>query len=328
MEKIRWGILGTGRIAGDFATGLGAEEDAEVVAVGSRAQATADAFGQRFDIPNRHPTYDALAADPDADIIYVATPHPLHKENTITCLRAGKAVLCEKPFAMNSGEVQEMIDCARTHGRFLMEAMWTRFLPHIQEMKQRIEEGQIGDIRLILADFCYRAELDPEKRTFNPALGGGALLDIGVYPFALAHHLLGGPARIVSLAHLGVTEVDEQVGILFQYDDGALAVMSAAIRASTPHSLVISGTEGEIVAQEGWWLPSGFTISRDGHAQETVRPDIVGNGWNYQARECGRCLRQGLTEHPLMPLDESLAITRLMDGLRAEWGLRYPMETA
>ena len=328
MEKIRWGILGTGRIAGDFATGLGEEEDAEVVAVGSRAQATADAFGQRFDIPNRHPTYDALAADPDVDIIYVATPHPLHKENTITCLRAGKAVLCEKPFAMNSGEVQEMIDCARTHGRFLMEAMWTRFLPHIQEMKQRIEEGQIGDIRLILADFCYRAELDPEKRTFNPALGGGALLDIGVYPIALAHHLLGGPARIASLAHLGVTEVDEQVGILFQYDDGALAVMSAAIRASTPHSLVISGTEGEIVAQEGWWLPSGFTISRDGHAQETVRPDIVGNGWNYQARECGRCLRQGLAEHPLMPLDESLAITRLMDGLRAEWGLRYPMEKA
>ena len=129
MDKIRWGILGTGRIAGDFATGLAAEEDAEIVAVGSRTQETADRFADRFEIPNRHPTYDALAADPKVDIIYIATPHPLHKENTISCLRAGKAVLCEKPFAINSSEAQEMIDCARANGVFLMEAMWTRFLP-------------------------------------------------------------------------------------------------------------------------------------------------------------------------------------------------------
>lgn len=326
MERIRWGILGTGRIAGDFATGLAAEEDAEVVAVGSRSQKTANAFADRFGIPHRHSTYDALAADPDVDIIYIATPNNLHKENTIACLRAGKGVLCEKPFAINSAEAQEMVDCARASGGFLMEAMWTRFLPHIREMARRIEEGQIGDIRLFQADFCYRAPLNAQQRTFNPELGGGALLDVGVYPISLVHHLLGGPDRIASLAHLGETGVDELAGVLFQYGDGALAVMSTAVRANTPHSLVISGTEGEIRAPDRWWTPSGFTISRDGHDSETVRPGIVGNGWNYQAVECGRCLREGLTEHPLMPLDETLAIMRLLDGLRADWGLRYPME--
>lgn len=326
MEKTRWGILGTGRIAGDFATGLAAEEVAEVVAVGSRSQATADSFADRFGIPNRHPTYDALAADPEVDIIYIATPHPLHKENTIACLEAGKAVLCEKPFAINAAEAQKMIDCARANGVFLMEAMWTRFLPHIREMARRIQEGQIGDIRLIQADFCYRAAIDPEKRTFNPELGGGALLDIGVYPISLTHHLLGSPARIASMAHLGETGVDELAGILFQYEDGALAVMSTAVRANSPDSLLISGTEGEIRAANRWWAPSGFTITRDGREPETVQPEIIGNGWNYQAVECGRHLREGRTEHELMPLDESLAIMRLMDGLRKEWGLRYPME--
>ena len=326
MEKIRWGILGTGRIAGDFATGLAALEDAELVAVGSRTQESADRFAERFDIPHRHPTYDALAADPDVDIIYIATPHTLHKENTITCLRAGKGVLCEKPFAINSAEAQEMIDCARASGGFLMEAMWTRFLPHIREMARRISDGQIGDIRLIQADFCYRAPLNPERRTFNPELGGGALLDVGVYPISLAHHLLGEPARIASLAHLGETGVDELAGILFQYDDGALAVLSTAVRASTPQTLVISGTQGEIRTHDRWWAPAGFTISRDGHEAETVLPATVGNGWNYEAAACGRCLREGLTEHELMPLDETLAIMRLMDGLRADWGLRYPME--
>ncbi len=326
MDKTRWGILGTGRIAGDFATGLAAEEDATVVAVGSRTQDTADRFADRFGIPNRHPTYDALAADPEVDIIYIATPHPLHRENTIACLQAGKAVLCEKPFAINAAEAQEMIDCARANGVFLMEAMWTRFLPHIREMARRIQEGQIGDIRLIQADFCYRAPMNPALRAFDPKLGGGALLDIGVYPISLAHHLLGEPARTASLAHLGETGVDELAGMLFQYEDGALAVMATAVRANSPDSLLISGTQGEIRAESRWWAPSGFTITRDGCEPETVHPDIVGNGWNYQAVECGRSLRAGRTEHELMPLDESLAIMRLMDGLRAEWGLRYPME--
>ncbi len=326
MDKTRWGILGTGRIAGDFATGLAAEEDATVVAVGSRTQDTADRFADRFGIPNRHPTYDALAADPEVDIIYIATPHPLHRENTIACLQAGKAVLCEKPFAINAAEAQEMIDCARANGVFLMEAMWTRFLPHIREMARRIQEGQIGDIRLIQADFCYRAPMNPALRAFDPKLGGGALLDIGVYPISLVHHLLGEPARIASLAHLGETGVDELAGMLFQYEDGALAVMATAVRANSPDSLLISGTQGEIRAESRWWAPSGFTITRDGREPETVHPEIVGNGWNYQAVECGRSLRAGRTEHELMPLDESLAIMRLMDGLRAEWGLRYPME--
>lgn len=326
MEKIRWGILGTGRIAGDFATGLAAVEDAEIVAVGSRSQSSADAFADRFDIPNRHPSYTDLAADPQVDIIYVATPHSLHKDNTILCLEAGKAVLCEKPFAINAGEAWEMIDCARATGNFLMEAMWTRYLPHMRALMARIEAGEIGEVRLIQADFCYRSRVNPDSRTFDPALGGGALLDVGVYPIALAHQILGDPARIASLAHLGETGVDELAGILFQYDSGALAVMTTAVRANSTHAAVISGTEGQILIHERWWGPSSFTITRDGHEPETVHPETVGNGWNYEAVECGRCLREGLTESPLMPLDETLQIMRLLDKLRADWGLRYPME--
>lgn len=326
MEKIRWGILGTGRIAGDFARGLTAVEDAELAAVGSRTAESANAFADKFSVPTRHASYAALANDPNVDIVYVATPHSLHKENTILCLEGGRAVLCEKPFAINTGEAEAMIATARRTGLFLMEAMWTHCLPHMQEIARLIADGAIGEIRVIQADFCYRSRMNPASRLYRLELGGGALLDVGVYPIALAYRFLGQPDEIRSWAHLGETGIDENAGILFGYKNSALAVMTTSVRANTSHIARISGSAGEIVIHERWWGPSGFTLRRDGHDPVEIRPETVGNGWNYEAVEAGRCLRAGLLESPTVPHADTLAVIRLLDGLRAEWGLRYPME--
>jgi predicted dehydrogenase len=326
MDTIRWGILGSGGIAGKFATGLAELEDAQLVAVGSRSAESAAAFGERFGIPRRYASYEALAHDPDVDVIYVATPHTLHYENALLCLKAGKAVLCEKPFTINAGQAAALIAEARRRGLLLMEAMWTRFLPHMVALRQTIDGGVIGDIRLLRADFCFRTSVNPASRLFDPALGGGALLDVGVYNISLASWLLGTPGLSVSIARIGTTGVDEQAAIIFGYDQGQMALLATAIRTSTPSEALIAGTDGSIRVHAPYWGPSSFTISRPGQADEHVAPACVGNGYNYEAAEVMRCLRAGRAESEVMPLDESLAIMRTMDELRAEWGLRYPSE--
>jgi predicted dehydrogenase len=326
MDTIRWGILGAGGIAGKFATGLTALDDARLVAVGSRSAESAAAFAERFTIPRRHASYEALAHDPDVDAIYVATPHPMHYENALLCLRAGKAVLCEKPFTINAGQAADLVAEARQGGVLLMEAMWTRFLPHMVALRQAIDSGAIGEIRLLKADFCFRTNVNPAGRLFDLALGGGALLDVGVYNISLASWLLGTPTRILSLAQLGTTGVDEQAAMIFGYDKGQMALLATAIRTSTPSEALIAGTDGSIRVHAPYWGPSSFTISCPGQADEHIAPACVGNGYNYEAAEIGRCLREGRTESDIMPLDESLAIMRTMDKLRAEWGLRYPGE--
>jgi predicted dehydrogenase len=198
-RRIRWGILGTGRIAGQFARGLAALDDAELVAVGSRAAQTAAEFADEHGVPHRHASYADLAADPDLDAIYVATPHPFHKGNSLLCLGAGKAVLCEKPFTINAAEAEEVVAAARGQGRFLMEAMWTRFVPAAARVRELLAEGAIGEVRMLRADFGYRAGIDPNGRLFNLALGGGALLDVGVYTVSFASMVFGAqPSQITS----------------------------------------------------------------------------------------------------------------------------------
>jgi predicted dehydrogenase len=326
MDTIRWGILGAGGIAGKFAAGLAVMDDAQLVAVGSRSVDSANAFGERFAIPRRHASYDALVNDPEVDAIYVATPHPMHYENSLLCLRAGKAVLCEKPFTINARQTAELIAEARQRNVLLMEAMWTRFLPHMVALRQTIDSGAIGEVRLLKADFCFRTNVNPTSRLFDLTLGGGALLDVGVYNISLASWLLGTPKQIVSQAQLGSTGVDEQAAIIFGYDQGQMALLATAIRTSTPSEALIAGTNGSIHIRAPWWGPSSFTISRSGQEDEHVAPACVGNGYNYEAAEIGRCLREGRAESAIMPLDESLAIMQTMDKLRAEWGLRYPGE--
>lgn len=325
MNPIRWGIIGSGNIAGQFARGLSVLDDAALVAVGSRRQETADRFGDEFDVPHRHASYEDLAADPDVDIVYIATPHSLHRENTLLCLEAGKAVLCEKPFAINAAEAREMVARAREKKLLLMEAIWTRFLPHYAQTLDRVRDGAIGEIRLLECDFCFRAG-KREGRLFDPALGGGALLDVGIYPVAMAYHYLGRPDHIVTRAHLGATGVDEQAVILFEYENGAQAVLTTGIRINTPHVAVIAGSGGEAMLNPRWWAPSSAILRVDGAEIEEIEPEIEGNGYQFEAAEAMRCLRDGRHESPTVPLDETLAIMELLDEIRAAWGLQYPME--
>jgi len=325
-DTIRWGILGTGNIAASFAHGLAALDDAELIAVGSRTAESAAAFAERFAIPHRHGSYDALASDPDVDAIYVATPHPLHHANALLCLRAGKAVLCEKPFTLNAGQAEQVIEEARRRKLFLMEAMWTRFLPHMTHIRDLIANGAIGEVRMVKADFCFRTAFDPAHRLFDPALGGGALLDVGVYPVALASMVFGAPAQISSVADIGATGVDEQVGIVCRYAGGQLAILSAATRTDTPPEAIVAGTDGCIRVHHSWWAPTSFTLERADQPPETIAPPTVGNGYNYEAAEVMRCIRAGAMESPVMPLDETLSIMRMLDTIRAQIGVRYPGE--
>ena len=229
-NAIRWGILGTGSIAKQFARGLADTPDAVLQSVGSRTQDSADAFGEAFSVPTRHASYEALANDPEVDAIYVSTPHPFHKDNSILCLQAGKAVLCEKPFTINAAEAKAVVEVARARGVFLMEAMWSRFFPAMQQVKKWLDEKAIGEVRLVNADFGFRAGINPEGRLFNPALGGGALLDVGIYATSFASFVLGPhPTRIESMANIGETGVDEQNAVILGYDNGAMALLSLSL---------------------------------------------------------------------------------------------------
>ncbi|MEZ4670250.1 MAG: Gfo/Idh/MocA family oxidoreductase [Anaerolineae bacterium] len=324
-DPIRWGILGTGGIAHKFATGLSVLPSAKLVSVGSRSQASADTFGNEFNIPRRHASYEALAEDPNVDAIYVSTPHPFHKENTILCLKAGKAVLCEKPFTINAAETREVIQVARDQKRFLMEAMWTRFLPAIVRAREMIAGGSIGEVRMLTADFGFRTSFNPQGRLFAPSLGGGALLDVGIYPLSLSFALFGKPTTISSAAHLGETGVDEQSAMLLSYGKGQIALLSSATRTSTAHEAVIYGTEGYIRIPD-WWHANRFTVTVSGYAPQTYEVPHDGNGYCHEAAEVGTCLRGGKLESDTMPLGETLDIMETMDIIRTQWGLKYPTE--
>jgi predicted dehydrogenase len=325
-RKNRWGILGTGAIARTFTQGLALVPDAELVAVGSRNRETADRFADSFSIPNRHGSYEELALDPDVDVVYVATPHSLHYENMLLCLKAGKAVLCEKPFTINAREAEEVIATARAKRLFLMEAMWTRFLPLLHRLRALLEQGAIGEVRMLQADFGFRTSVNPKGRLFDPALGGGALLDVGVYLVSLASMALGVPSKMVSLAHLGETGVDEQAAIVLGYGGGQLAVLSTAIRTNTPQEATFLGTEGYIRIHAPWWRATRLTLERSGREPEVIEAPFPGNGYQYEAIDVGRCLAEGRLESSIMPLDETFAIMTTMDEVRRAWALRYPME--
>lgn len=325
MGTIRWGILGAGGIAASFATGLSFLDDAELVAVGSRAAHTAEAFGERFNIPHRHASYEALVNDPDVDVIYVASPHPYHHPHTLLCLNAGKAVLCEKPFTINATEAADLIRVAREKRLFLMEAMWTRFLPLFVRLRAMLAEGVIGDVRIVHADFSFRAEFNPQGRLFAPELGGGALLDAGIYPVSMASMILGTPTEVTGYAHLGETGVDEQAAIVQRYAGGQLALLATATRTAGPQQVIIRGTTGYITINN-WLRGTQMTISRPGQPDELIEEPLVGNGYNYEAAEVMRCLRAGELESPIMPLDETLTLMQTLDRIRAPWGLRYPSE--
>ena len=324
--KLRWGIIGTGKIAASFAADLRHAKDCQLVAVASRTRDTAEAFGERYAIPRRHASYASLAEDPQVDVAYIATPNTQHYENSALCLQAGKAVLCEKPFTLNAREAAALIGLARQKGLFLMEAMWTRFLPAIEEVRRLLRDGALGEPHLLTADFGRRFRFNRASRLFAPELGGGALLDLGVYPVSLASLVFGPPARISSMATLGSTGVDEQEGILLGYDGGRMAILTASMQTTTPEEATICGTQGLLRIHSPMHAPSRITLIPEDGKPRTSGYAIRGNGLHYQAEEVARCLREGLVESDRMRLEESLQVMQTMDALRAQWGLRYPGE--
>ena len=325
-NKIRWGILAPGRIARKFATGLTYLNDAEIAAVGARSAKSAAAFAADFNVARQHVGYENLAADPDVDVIYVASPHSLHMEHTLLCIDHGKAVLCEKPFTINTAQAKQVIDRAREREVFLMEAVWPRHLPLMAKVRAMVADGVIGDIRMITGDFGFRTNFDPQSRLFDPALGGGGLLDVGVYPVSFAAMLLGVPNRTATMAEIGATGVDEQATIILGYPSGALASILAAIRTRTPSEITIMGTDGLIRIPPPAWTSTKMTIQRAGQVPEEIVLPFEGNGYNYQAAEVHACLRAGKLESDVISLDETLSIMETLDKIRAQWGLTYPME--
>ncbi len=327
QEKVRWGILGPGSISQKFADSLKVVSDAEITAVGSRDIQRANAFADTFNIPHRHGNYIDLADNSEVDVIYVATPHPFHKACAILCLEAGKAVLCEKPLAVDAEQAKRMITCAREQNQFLMEAMWTRFLPVIVKVREWLADGAIGEPRLLTADHASRKVLSTENlegRLFNPELGGGGLLDVGVYTIALAYMVFGAPSKITSLAHIGETNVDEQASILLGYDAGQIANLFCAIRTETLKEARIIGTNGMIHIPE-FWQATSATLTRIGKEPIHIEIPFKRNGFEYQVIEVINCLREGKLESDVMPLDESLSIMKTMDTTRSQWGLKYPI---
>ena len=325
-DPVRWGILGTGWIADQFAQGLDQLAGAELVAVGSRTPESAQRFAEAYNVPHRHGSYQALADDPDVDVIYVATPNPWHRDHTLLCLDSGKPVLCEKPFALNARQAAEMVQVAREKDLFLMEAMWTRFFPLMGKVRALVDEGAIGEVQMLVADLCIQFDLDPSDRRYAPGLGGGALLDLGVYPLSFASMIMGAPSSIEALAHLGETGVDEQAGIVLGYGRGRVGTLYTSIRVDSPVEATILGSEGQIRIHSWWIHPDRLTLSLDGGEATTIQMPFAGNGYQFEAAEVMACLRAGKLESDLMPLDETLSIVETMDTIRARWGLRFPGE--
>ncbi|MFC1421020.1 Gfo/Idh/MocA family protein [Streptacidiphilus cavernicola] len=328
-QKIRWGVLATGGIAADFTQDLKLLPDAEVVAVGSRSKEAAQAFADRFDIPRAHGSWAELAADDGVDIVYVATPHHAHFEAAALCLEAGRAVLCEKPFTLNAADSRALVGIARKHGSFLMEGMWMRCNPAVRKLLALVADGAIGDVGTVHADFAFPGDFAPTHRLRDPALGGGALLDLGVYPVSFAHLLLGSPDTVTAWASLTPEGVDANTGMLLGYDSGALATLSCGITSATPGRAFVGGSAGRIEVPPLFLRPDSFTLYRgtgDDVEPEVFRIPYTGIGFVHEAEEAMRCLREGLVESPLMRWQDTVEVMEVLDTVRARIGVRYPGE--
>src|SRR4051794_50282 len=323
-NPVRWGLMATGGIAHAFAQDLRLLPDCELLAAGSRAQSTADAFAAELGIPRAYGSYAELAADPEIDAIYVSPPHPGHLAATLLALENGKAVLCEKPFAMDRAEAQQMVDAARANGVFLMEAMWTRFLPHVARIREILAAGTLGEVVYLTAEHGQWFVEDPAHRLFAAALGGGALLDLGIYPVSFAHFVFGPPSSITAVSTPAFTGVDATTSMLMRYPSGAHAVLTTTLAAASTNPAAVHGTEARLEIDGTFYVPTSFrVIGRDGEVLESFTSPPEGRGMQYEAAEVNRCLRKGLTESPLLPLDESLEIMGVLDEARSQIGLDY-----
>ena len=323
---LRWGILGPGGIARAFASDL-RTAGLDLVAVGSRSAESAGAFAADFDIARAHGSYEALVSDPEVDIVYIATPHPFHAEQAILALEHGKHVLVEKPFTLTGAEAAAVRDVAVDRGLLAMEAMWTRYLPHMARIREVVASGALGDIRALLADHTQRISSDPAHRLNSLELGGGALLDLGVYPISFAWDILGEPLAITASARLGDTGADTEVATVMSHASGALSTSLSASRAVGPNTAHIIGTEARIDIDRVWYNATSFrVVAADETVLEEYASDIQGRGMQYQAIAAEDYLSRGLTDSELLPIDETVAIMSTLDEIRQLVGVTYPGE--
>jgi len=325
--RLRWGILGTGFIAGLQVPDL-QENGFTVQAVGSRTEESSKAFADGHGISTAHGSYEDLVADPDVDVVYVATPHPFHHANALMALKAGKHVLVEKAFTINAREAQEIVDLAAAKGLVVLEAMWTRFLPHMARIREIIGQGTIGEVRKVLASHNQDLPKDPAHRLNDPALGGGALLDLGIYPISFAFDILGAPQRILASASKTVTGVDRQTSAIFEYAGGAQAIVDCELDAASANRALVIGTEGWIDIESTWYNPVPFTVfDAAGNMVERFDQPVNGRGMQYQAAELERLAGAGATAGSLLPPTETVSIMAAMDEIRRQIRLEYDADT-
>jgi len=321
---LRWGFLGAGWIATEVAKDF-AIAGLHIQAIGARDLDRANAFADTFNIPNRHGSYEALVNDPDVDIIYVTTIHPLHHQHTLLALNAGKHVLLEKPFTINAQEAKEIADLARTKKLFVMEAMWSRFLPSMDAIFEVINSGQLGEIQAVMAD--HSQQLMHVPRMTEIEMGGGALLDLGIYPISFAHRIFGKPDSIVARGTLTANKVDSMTSMIFTYKGGAQAALTTCFYAAGPVTASVIGTEGRIEIDKSFYNQASFTVyNKQGEVVERYEHKIAGEGRQYQAMHTEKCIAESLIESPIMSLDESIEIMQVMDDIRAQIGVKYPTE--
>ncbi len=320
---VRWGILGTGFIAGLQTSDL-VEHGFTVRAVGSRSLDTAREFAGRFGLPTAHGSYEALVNDPGVDVVYVSSPHPFHHEHALLALNAGKHVLVEKPFAMNAWQAQEVVELAATKGLVVLEAMWTRYLPHMVRIRELVRSGVLGEVRTVIADHNQNLPKDPAHRLNDPALGGGALLDLGIYPVSFAFDVFGAPEKIQAAASMTGTGVDRQTAVIFEYTDGQQAVLHCALDTAGPNRASVIGTRGSVEVDSVWYTPGGFTRYDDGgNVVERYEQPVTGRGMQYQAWELERLIAEGAGTNTILPPEESVQVMAALDAIRSLIGLSY-----
>ena len=327
--NIRWGILGCGRIARKFAADLHLVADAELTAIASRNKETLELFAKDFPCKHLHNSYEALAANDEVDVIYVATPHSHHYEHTMLCLNHNKAVLCEKAFAINSRQAKEMIKTAKERKVFLMEALWTKFLPHYKKLQELLQQKALGEIKSVLVNFGFKTSDKSPQRLFDPLLGGGTLLDIGIYNVFITMSVLGKPDSIEATMTPSSTGVDEQIAVLFKYNSGAIAQLFSSFTTNLPIQAEINGTEGCITLTTRFYEPSAtIQLYRQmpGEKEIIAVEKEAGVGYHYEARHVNECLKKGLIESPVMTHADTLLLMEILDRIRKKARIEYPAD--
>ena len=324
-NTIGWGIIGLGNIAASFARDLALVSGGQLIGVASRSIEKAEEFGNQFKAKYQFGSYQELFECREVDVVYIATPHTSHAELSIAAMNMGKSVLCEKPFGINSGEVEEMIAAAEKNGVFLMEAMWSRFNPSIKKVKQLVSEGAIGDVGYLHADFAFYAlNRSEEGRLLNPGLAGGSLLDIGIYPIFLAYLMLGMPESINAVSNFYKTGVEIQTSMIFNYPS-AQAILYSGLNSNSEMKAQIAGKDGSLFLHSRWHESQGYSLEKEGELQQFELP-TTGKGYSHEIEEVHYCLNSNQRESQLWSLDDSRNLMRLMDEIRKQCGISFPSE--